>query len=105
NQFDFLNVSIDPTETPELAAAKKRTYVKRYGRHDAAPGWHFLTGDEPAIRRLADQVGFNYAYDAKAGQYAHPSGLVILDADGRVTRYLSGLVYSPKELGDALAGA
>ena len=53
NQFEVINVSIDPNETPELAAAKKRTYLKRYGRPGAAAGWHFLTGDEPAIKQLA----------------------------------------------------
>lgn len=105
NQFEVINVSIDPTETPTLAAAKKKTYVKRYGRHDASQGWHFLTGDEPAIRRLAGEVGFNYLYDPATKQYAHPSGLIILTSQGKVAHYLSGVIYSTKGLNDALADA
>jgi protein SCO1/2 len=105
NQFDVVNVSIDPHETPELAAAKKKAYVRRYGRHDASAGWHFLTGDEPAIRRLADEVGFGYAYDVQVKEYAHPSGLVILTPEGKVSHYLSGVVFSTRELNDALVDA
>ncbi|MDB6021411.1 MAG: uncharacterized protein JWQ04_1268, partial [Pedosphaera sp.] len=101
NQFEVINVSIDPHETPALAAAKKKAYVRRYGRHDASEGWHFLTGEEPAIRRLAKEVGFGYAYDERVKEFAHPSGLVILTARGKVSRYLSGVVYSTKELNDA----
>src|SRR5262249_45702381 len=62
-EFDVISVSIDPTETPALAGAKKRTYLKRYGRAEAASGWHFLTGTETAIQQLTQQVGFHYAYD------------------------------------------
>jgi protein SCO1/2 len=105
NQFDIINVSIDPEETPALAAAKKESYVKRYGHSEAAAGWHFLTGDEPAIRKLADEVGFGYAYDAQSKQYAHPSGLVILTPDGKVSQYLSGVVFSTPQLNKALVTA
>jgi protein SCO1/2 len=63
NQFEVINISINPKETPSLAAAKKRACLKAYGRSGAAAGWHFLTGGEPAIRQIADQVGFRYAYD------------------------------------------
>ena len=105
NQFEVINVSIDPNESPALAAAKKKAYVRRYGRHDASQGWHFLTGGEPAIRRLAGEVGFNYAYDPAIKQYAHPSGLVILTSQGEVAHYLSGVIYSTKGLNDALVDA
>jgi len=105
NQFDILNISIDPTETPELAAAKKQTYLRRYGRAGAGEGWHFLTGDAIAIKRLAAQVGFHYAYDPTVKQYAHPSGLVILTPQGRVAKYLFGVTFAPNDLYAALKGA
>jgi protein SCO1 len=104
-QFQVVNVSIDPTEKPELAAAKKRTYLKRYGRHGAAEGWHFLTGDEPAIKTLAAQTGFHYAYDASLRQYAHPSGIIILTPEGKVARYFFGIDFAPRELDGALKQA
>jgi protein SCO1/2 len=105
NQFNVVHVSIDPKETPELAAAKKKTYLRRYGRGGAAAGWHFLTGDEPAIRKLADEVGFHYAYDPAVKQYAHPSGLVILTPEGKTAKYLFGVAFSSTELYAALHGA
>ncbi len=104
-EFEVVNVSINPRETSALAAAKKRAYVKRYGRSGAADGWHFLTGNETAIRQLANEVGFRYAYDAGSKQYAHPSGLVVLTPTGKVSGYLFGVTFSPKDLYAALQGA
>ena len=104
-EFQVMTVSIDPREGPALAAAKKRTYVRRYGRPRAASGWHFLTGEEIAIRRLADQVGFRYAYDPVIRQYAHPSGFIVLTPHGKVARYFFGLTFSPKDLSVTLREA
>src|ERR1043165_4225358 len=56
-EFNIITVSFDPREKPELAAEKKETYVRRYGRAGASLGWHFLTGDEANIKRLAEAVG------------------------------------------------
>lgn len=103
--FEVVNVSIDPLETPALASAKKESYLARYGRADAAKGWHFLTGDEPNIRKLAGEAGFHYVYDPSIRQYAHPSGLVILTPDGKVSHYLFGVVFSGKDLKRDLADA
>ncbi len=105
NEFNVVHVSINPKETPELAAAKRQNYLKHYGRPEAAAGWHFLTGDEPQIRQLADEVGFHYAYDPTVHQYAHPSGLVILTPDGKVSKYFFGVKFSPPELSAALQDA
>lgn len=104
-EFNVVHVSINPQETPELAAAKKQTYLRRYGRSGAAAGWHFLTGDEPNIRKLADEVGFHYAYDPTVKQYAHPSGLVILTPDGKVSKYFFGVSFSAPQLFAALQNA
>lgn len=97
-QFEIVTVSISPTETPELAAAKKQSFLKEYGRLDAAAGWRWLTGDEPNIRALADAVGFRYVYDPKTKQYAHAAGIMLLTPSGRVSRYFYGIEYSPRDL-------
>ena len=66
-------ISIDPTETPELAAKKKALYVKRYGRPEtAAKGWHFLTGQTPAIDAVSSAIGFGYVRVPGPGRKAHP---------------------------------
>jgi protein SCO1/2 len=98
DQFDIVTVSIDPGETPQLAAIKKKNYLGRYGRKGAERGWHFLTGDEMSIRRLAGVVGFRYVYDPKTDQYAHPAGIMILTPQGKIARYLYGVDYAARDL-------
>jgi protein SCO1/2 len=96
--FEILTVSFNPKETPALAAAKKQTYLERYGRPAAAEGWHFLTGDEDNIRKLTEAVGFRYKYDAERDQYVHASGIMVVTPDGRLARYLYGIEYSARDL-------
>jgi protein SCO1/2 len=102
--FDVIFVSIDPDEMPQLAAEKKKAYLRSYGR-GKADGWHFLTGDKNPIQKLADETGFHFAYDPRIKEFAHPSGLVILTTDGKVSRYLFGVTYSAAELNSALREA
>jgi protein SCO1/2 len=97
-QFDVLTVSIDPRDTPAVAAAKKAHYLGRYGRPGAASGWHFLTGEAEAIQRLASAVGFQYTYDAAQDQFAHAAGIVIATPQGTLARYFYGINYAPREL-------
>ena len=103
--FEIVVVSFDPHETAELAAEKKRTYTQRYGRPEDSNGWHFLTGDEPAIAQLADGVGFRYTFDSATKQYAHPSAIMVLTPEGKISRYFAGIEYPPKELRLALVEA
>ncbi|GIV09066.1 MAG: electron transporter SenC [Fimbriimonadales bacterium] len=101
--FEVVTVSISPTETPELAAKKKANYVKSYNHEGAQQGWHFLVGDEPNIKQLADTVGFRYVYDPKTKQYAHSAGIMIATPDGKLSRYLIGVEFSARDLKFALA--
>lgn len=104
-QFEVLAVSFDPSETPELATQKKDAYVKRYGRAGSEKGFHFLTGDEAAIKTLTAALGFRYTYDPKTKQFAHASGLMVATPDGRISRYLYGVDYAPRDLRLALVEA
>jgi protein SCO1/2 len=97
-EFEVVTVSFEPKETPELAAAKKATYLRRYRRAGASAAWHFLTGDAAEIRRLTEAVGFRYAWDETTKRYAHASGIMVLTPDGRLARYLYGVEYAPKDL-------
>jgi protein SCO1/2 len=98
NQFDVITVSFNPQETPEIAAAKKQDYLKRYGRRGAASGWHFLTGPAESINALTKAVGFQYQYDPKINQYAHATAIMVLTPQGRISRYFYGVDYPPKDL-------
>ncbi|MCH5374305.1 MAG: SCO family protein [Planctomycetes bacterium] len=103
--FRVVTVSFDPRETHELAAVKRKNYLKKYGRPGAADGWHFLTGKQDAIRRLTKAVGFRYVYDKKDDQFIHASGIMILTPTGKISRYLYDVHYSGRDLRLALVEA
>jgi protein SCO1/2 len=98
--YDVVTVSIDPRETPNVAAGMKTVYLHRYNRHtlEAEQGWHFLTGKPDEIQDLTKAVGFRYVYDPRIDQYAHASGIQIVTPDGRLSQYYYGIEYSPKDL-------
>ena len=96
--FEIVTVSFNPRDTPASATAKKAVYLERYRRPGAAEGWHFLTGDQPQTDRLTKAAGFRYAWDAETKQYAHPSGVIVLTPDGRLSKYLFGIEYGPRDL-------
>jgi protein SCO1/2 len=96
--MELVTVSFDPGETPDLALAKKNSYVALYGHPQAAAGWHFLTGSEEAVAKLTEAVGFRYAYDEKTDQYAHASGIMLATPDGRLSHYFFGVEYPPRDL-------
>ena len=98
DEFNVITVSFDPRETAALAQAKKKTYLARYGRPGAADGWHFLTGDQQNISRLTDAAGFHYQFDPASGQFAHPSGIIILTPEGKIARYYFGIEYSARDV-------
>lgn len=96
--FQVVTVSIDPKEKPPLAADKKKAILKKFPRKGFEEGWHFLTGDEPEIRKLADAIGFKYTYNESKDQYLHPAGLVVLTPQGKISRYYYGIDYSSRDL-------
>lgn len=100
--FDIVAISIDPNETPAIAASKKREYVTYYGHPDSASGWHFLTGQQSAIDAVAKATGFGYLRvpgpDGKRTQFAHASAIQIVTPEGRLAQYYMGVEYSPQDL-------
>ena len=103
--FNVINVSIDPNENAKQAATKKKEYLTRYARRGSEAGWHFLTGDEPAIAELAREAGFHYKYDPESHEYAHPSGFLVLTPEGRISRYFFGVNFEPGKLRSAIIAA
>ena len=100
--FQIVAISIDPSETPAIAASKKREYVRYYGHPASASGWHFLTGQQPAIAAVAKATGFSYTRmpgpDGKNDQFAHASAIQIVTPEGRIAQYYLGVEYSPQDL-------
>jgi protein SCO1/2 len=100
--FQVVLISIDPSETPQLAAQKKAFYLKRYGHPETAAGWHFLTGQKPAIDAVTSAIGFGYVRvpgpDGRLTQFAHASSIQIATPQGRLAQYYLGVEYSPKDV-------
>jgi protein SCO1/2 len=97
-EFDVVVASFDPKDTPQKAAERKRTTLHDYGRTGHDDGWHFLTGPQPSIDALTRAVGFRYVYDKERDEYAHPAGMVILTPGGKVSRYLFGIDFPPRNV-------
>jgi len=103
--YKILTVSIDPTETTELAVAKKQNYVNSFDREGAGEGWTFFTATEDQSVKLADAIGFKYYYDEDLQQYAHAAVVTVLTGEGVISRYLYGIEFNPRDLKLALLEA
>jgi protein SCO1/2 len=104
-EFRIVTVSFDPSETPELAEAKKRNYLSHYERETGADGWRFLVGEASSTEALAEAVGFAYRYEPRTGLYTHAASLMICTPDGRLSRYINDVVFEPQTLRLALTEA
>jgi len=105
DEFEKLTVSFNAIETPDVAKRQKDLYLEDYGRPEAAEGWHFLTGDEEAIARLTDSVGFTFRWVEEQQEYVHPAVLIFISGDGTITRYLHGMEYPERDMRNALVEA
>ncbi|PTY06938.1 SCO family protein [Opitutaceae bacterium EW11] len=96
--FEFLYVSIDPQETPAEAAEARTRDLRRFDQPGAAPHWHYLTGSEHDVRRLADAAGFHYQALPEPRQFSHPSGFLVATPDGVISRYFLGVDFAPRDI-------
>jgi len=100
--YDIVIASIDPADTPADGAAEKVRFLESLGKPDAASSVHFLTGPEASITDLAHATGFNYVRvpgpDGKMDQFAHSSVIMIATPDGRMSKYLFGIDYQPRDV-------
>lgn len=97
-EYEVVAISINPKETPLEAAKAESTTVKRFGRAETAPGWHFLVGDQEQIDRVAQVAGYGYQFIPETGEYAHASGIVMTTPTGIISQYYFGIEYSPKDI-------
>ena len=105
DDFQYVAVSIDPEDTPEIAFAKRAAYLEALGAAARPEGWHFLTGDQQSITRLAETVGFRYVWDEHSQEFAHDGGLVVVTPQGKVSHYFFGVEFSAFDVRLALVDA
>ncbi len=100
--YDVVVTSIDPMDTPADGAVEKTRFLQSIGQADAGSSVHFLTGQQGAITDLAKATGFNYIRvpgpDGKMDQFAHSSVIMIATPDGRMSKYLFGIDYQPRDV-------
>ncbi len=98
--FEVVAISFDARENEktDLTKNKKASYMARYGRPGTEQGWHFLTGQQSEIDKVTQTVGFNYKFDPATNQFAHAGGIMVVTPEGKLSRYLYGIDYSPKDL-------
>lgn len=100
--YEIVTLSFDHEETHLLAAQKKANYINEFGKPGAEAGWHFLTADEDAVKAVTDVAGFKFAWDEKANEFAHGSGIMIATPDGKLSHYFYGVLYNPRDVRLAL---
>lgn len=103
-EFDVVVVSIDPSDTVADGAGQHRQYARQYGR-DGGAGLHFLTGREAAIDEATRAAGFGFRFDPTLGLFFHPAAVTIVTPAGRISRYLTGIDFAPRDLKFALMEA
>lgn len=97
--YDLIAISFDPKETSGLASAKKQSYLKAYqADSETEKAWHFLVGDEKAVKATAEKVGFRYERDADNINWNHSSAAIFISPEGKISRYLKGSYFTPREL-------
>jgi protein SCO1/2 len=104
-QAQMLVVSIDPLDSPATADRAKHKFLDDLLPPERIERWHFLSGAQADIARLAETVGFSYGYDQATHQYAHPAGFVLITPEGKIARYFFGFDFTANELGQALTQA
>jgi len=94
--YDVFTISFDPTEGIDLGTAKKASYVRTMEKKEGAVNWRFFVSDSTEIAKLTGSAGFRY--QKENDQYIHPTGLIALAADGKITRYMRGIEFLPFEI-------
>ena len=97
-EYDVVVVSFDPGETPAMAMDRTKQFVRRFLSKPDDASIHFLTGRESSVKALTGAVGFKFAWDTPTSQFAHPAAITVLTPDGRISRYLYGVEFAPKDL-------
>lgn len=103
--YEFVVISFDHKEKSDLAQDKKESMIEAYGRVESQEGWHFLTGSEENIKKLADQLGFAFKWVEEEKQFAHASAAYIITPEGIISRYLKGITFKPQSFKLALIEA
>lgn len=94
--YKALTISFNEDETPENAKTIKDHFLSRSRKKIPPDAWHFLTGNKENIKKLTDAVGFHFKRDGQG--FIHPTGLIMISPQGKITRYFNGVAYLPFDI-------
>jgi protein SCO1/2 len=100
--YDIITISFNTQDTPEKAVEKKKNFVQKIQENQRG-SWTYLTGELANIQQITESVGFRYK--PTGVDFAHPSTIIILSPQGKITRYLYGVSFLPFELKMAIIEA
>lgn len=101
-KYEVIAFSFDAKEGSDLGLKKKNNYMKMYNRPGTESGFHFVTAEQSVIDQLMSQVGFKFKWNEKAQEWSHASAAIMISPEGKVTRYLHGVEFNPKDMKLAL---
>ena len=102
DHFQMISISIDPNEQTVRLRETENKYIKQYNEPGTEDGWHFMTGKQAEIKKLADACGFRYRYIARQKYYSHPPVFILISPEGKIVRYIHGLNYEVATIEQAL---
>jgi len=95
--YQAVTISFDPADKPAAAAERRRGYLQSMDKSDRGEEWPFLVGPASSSRAVADALGFYYRKDPANRDWAHMAAIFLLTPDGKVSRYLYGIEFPPKD--------
>ncbi len=105
DEYEIVILSFNPAEGPELSHRKKLAYLSEFGREDTAGGWHFLTGEQQAIDRVTETIGFAYKWNDATREFVHDSAIYVVTPNGHMSKYLFGVQFEPRTVRLAMVEA
>lgn len=91
-EYQVITISFNTKDTPEKAIIKKNNFVQKIGEENRRH-WIYLTGSQENILEITASVGFKYK--PQGLDFAHPSAIILLSPQGKITRYLYGINFLP----------
>lgn len=100
--YRIITISFNFKDTPEKAIQKKANFITKMGA-EKAKSWYYLTGDSLAVVKILNSVG--YKIKITGVDYVHPSAIIAISPQGKITRYLYGTSFFPFDLKMAIIEA
>lgn len=104
-EYELVTLSFDPRDGHADAERARATALEAAELPTSSEVWPFMTAEPDEVARVAEALGFGYAYDERTDQYGHPAVVFVLSPEGTITRYLYGFEHPPLDLRLALVEA